>query len=112
MWTFDSNYFRRRRFDQEFRRDEVYLGRIVRIHILRKQAIGRDDGRTSRYAPFPAWRASEGGVKSGSAYSEHWRSRTRGDIRVYFWSGPLRADINQAADLTVGRELRSSNCSG
>jgi hypothetical protein len=43
--------FRRRRFDRGLRRDEVYLGRIVGIHILRKQAIGRDDGRYSSRAP-------------------------------------------------------------
>jgi hypothetical protein len=29
-----------------------------------------------------------------------------------FWSGPLGADSDQAADLTVGRGLRSSNCCG
>jgi hypothetical protein len=28
------------------------------------------------------------------------------------WSGPLGADKNQAADLTIGRGLRSSNCCG
>jgi hypothetical protein len=28
------------------------------------------------------------------------------------WSGPLGADSDQAADLTVGRGLRSSNCCG
>jgi NADPH-dependent 2,4-dienoyl-CoA reductase/sulfur reductase-like enzyme len=28
------------------------------------------------------------------------------------WSGPLGADSDQAADLTVGRGLRSSNCRG
>jgi hypothetical protein len=28
------------------------------------------------------------------------------------WSGPLGAEKNQAADLTIGRGLRSSNCCG
>ena len=28
------------------------------------------------------------------------------------WSGPLGADKDQAADLTAGRGLRSSNCCG
>ena len=28
------------------------------------------------------------------------------------WSGPLGADKSQAADLTIGRGLRSSNCCG
>ena len=28
------------------------------------------------------------------------------------WGGPLGADSDQAADLTVGRGLRSSNCCG
>ena len=28
------------------------------------------------------------------------------------WGGPLGADKNQAADLTIGRGLRSSNCCG
>ena len=34
------------------------------------------------------------------------------DPRIVVWTGPLGADSDQAADLTVGRVLRSSNCCG
>ena len=37
---------------------------------------------------------------------------TRGQFWTPIWTGPLGADSDQAADLTIGRELRSSNCCG
>ena len=83
---------------------------------MRIKAYPREEGRYERGAASLRRRVRRDAYRSGNLFLDLEPERGRKHcIWVIFsmeWSGPLGADSDQAADLTVGRGLRSSNCCG
>ena len=52
------------------------------------------------------------GISRSTYYDPSIAARDDTAIVEAIWSGPFGPDRRQAADLTVGRGLRSSNCCG